>query len=264
MENAATVADPSSVKRTLLSVSAPSITVINDGQITTQSSGNVAASDIRLHFDGRLVIDPSRIATTAADGNGGAIRIDGAGTMLLDHSQITTSVSGLVGNGGDIAIHTGALVMNTGFIQANTAGKGARGGNVTIDVPVLIASADRVAVGGAVPLNFDAGAFGLNVIQAAAPTGVSGAVNVNAPTLDISGSLRALSAEVINFGALGKDLCRVSAHSSLTPLGRGGLRPVSSSLIRPEGDTRAIASNDHAAAASPERIQAVSRNRCDN
>jgi filamentous hemagglutinin family protein len=130
MENAATVADPSSVKRTLLSVSAPSITVINDGQITTQSSGNVAASDIRLHFDGRLVIDPSRIATTAADGNGGAIRIDGAGTMLLDHSQITTSVSGLVGNGGDIAIHTGALVMNTGFIQANTAGKGARGGNV--------------------------------------------------------------------------------------------------------------------------------------
>ena len=73
-----------------------------------------------------------------------------------------------------------------------------------------------------------------------------------------------LSAEVINFGTLGKDLCRVSAQSSLTPIGRGGLRPVSSSLIRPEGDIRAVASNDHDAPASQERIRVASRNRCDN
>src|SRR5690349_1652231 len=133
--------------------------------------------------------------------------------MLLDRSQITTSVSGPIGNGGDIFIHAGALVLNTGFIQANTAGAGARGGNVTIDVPVLLASADQLAVGGSLPLSFDPNVFGLNVIQAAAPTGVSGTVEVSNPRLDIAGSLQALATEIVSVGALGRDLCRVSARS---------------------------------------------------
>jgi hypothetical protein len=33
---------------------------------------------------------------------------------------------------------------------------------------------------------------------------------------------------------VGRDLCRVGASSSLTPLGRGGLRPTVAGLIRPE------------------------------
>jgi len=52
---------------------------------------------------------------------------------------------------------------------------------------------------------------------------------------DISGSLHRLSTEVVTFGKLGKDLCRVGASSSLTPLGRGGMRATASGLLRPEG-----------------------------
>ena len=151
---------------------------------------------------------------------------------MLDRSSITTS-AGPSGNGGDISIHTGALVMNGGFIQANTEGVGARGGNVAIDVRTFVPSGSVVLIGGATPLVFQPN-LALNVIQAAAPTGVSGAINVSTPVTDISGSLHRLSTEVVTFGRLGKDLCRVGASSSLTPLGRGGMRATSSGMIRPE------------------------------
>jgi len=39
---------------------------------------------------------------------------------------------------------------------------------------------------------------------------------------------------MIDFGALGKDPCRVGAGSSLTPVGRGGLPATANGLIRPE------------------------------
>ena len=89
-------------------------------------------------------------------------------------------------------------------------------------------------IGGA-PVSFAPDVFGLNIIQAAAPNGVSGTIDLTTPVTDIAGSLHRLSTEVVSFGALAKDLCRVGASSSLTPLGRGGLRPTSAGLIRPEG-----------------------------
>jgi hypothetical protein len=90
-------------------------------------------------------------------------------------------------------------------------------------------------------------ARGINVIQAAAPDGVSGNVQIRAPALDIAGSLRGLSTEVINTAVVGRDLCRVGASSSLTPLGRGGLRPTVAGLIRPEVRLDAASSRQAAA-----------------
>jgi hypothetical protein len=154
--------------------------------------------------------------------------------MLLDHSQIATSVLGnLNGNGGDISVTAQTLVMNTGFIQANTTAPQASGGNLFVNVSFLVASGG-VLLNGLTPVAFDATLNGINVIQAAAPEGVSGNVRITAPVLDVVGDLRGLSSELIALGPLGKDLCRVGAGSSLTPLGRGGLRPTSAGLLRPE------------------------------
>jgi hypothetical protein len=64
---------------------------------------------------------------------------------------------------------------------------------------------------------------------------------------------------VIDVGPLGKDLCRVGAGSSLTPVGRGGLRPSAAGLIRPEGPvTPAAAARDGGEAwqaLAPTRLQ---------
>jgi hypothetical protein len=258
IHNHATVVDPDLLTPTLLSVSAPSV-ALHDAKITAESTGNGAASDIQIRFSDRMVVDPSSITTSANEGDGGDITITGSGLLWLDHSQITTSVLGASGDGGDIRIRAGTLLMDTGFIQANTAGTGGRGGNVTIDVQTLLASGGTLLVGGSTPAVFDPNAFGLNVIQAAAPDGVSGLIGITAPVLDIAGELSGLEAEVIDVGPLGKDLCRVGAGSSLTPVGRGGLRPSAAGLIRPDGPmTWAAAARDGGEAwqaLAPTRLQ---------
>jgi hypothetical protein len=53
--------------------------------------------------------------------------------------------------------------------------------------------------------------MGINVIQAAAPDGVSGNVQIRAPALDIAGSLRGLSTEVISPLSWAES-CAASAH----------------------------------------------------
>jgi hypothetical protein len=206
---------------------------LEDASITAESTGKVDASDIEIRFTDRMVLDPSSITTSATQGNGGDITIIGGGLLWLDHSQITTSVSGLSGNGGDIGISADTLLMDTGFIQANTAAPQALGGNVSINVGTLLSSGP-VLVGGDTPLTFNPGLSGVNVIQAAAPDGVSGNVRLARPALDIAGNLSALSTEIADPAPLTRDLCRRGAGSSLTPIGRGGLRPNAYGMIRPE------------------------------
>jgi filamentous hemagglutinin family protein len=230
--NNATVAKPESLSPTHLTVSAPNIG-LKDAQITAASTGNVAASNIQINFGDRLNLDPSSITTSAKAGNGGSIRIQGPGVVVLDNSQITTSVAGLTGNGGDININAEALVMNTGFIQANTAAKNATGGNVGIDVQLLVPNGATLFVGGQTPHTFQQGVFGYNVIQAAAPTGVSGAINIASPVLDLSGTLTGLSVRMTDTGGFGRSPCRIAGGSSLIQVGRGGFAPSARGLLAP-------------------------------
>jgi hypothetical protein len=231
IQNDAHAVQPSSLTPSAITVNAPQINLLS-GQISAASSGNVAASNVQVDASAGIVMRNAAIVTSAQDGNGGNIRLDSGRTILLDHSRVTTSVLGEQnGNAGDISVSARALAMNNAFIQANTEAPRARGGNVLINVGALVSSGVTL-VGSNTPL--DPSATGINVIQAAAPEGVSGNVQIGAPALDIAGSLRALSTEVISTAAVGKDLCRVGASSSLTPLGRGGLRPTVAGLIRPE------------------------------
>lgn len=220
--------------RTLLSVAAPVIALVEGGTITAASSFNMAASNIHVDVGSRMTMTDSSITTSAVSGDGGSITVTGPGALALRNSYITTSVTGLFGNGGDISIGTAALVMDTGFIQANTAAVDATGGNVAINVGALVPSGGSLFVGGQDPLEFRAGAFGLNVIQAAAPTGVSGAISVTTPALDISAGLVGLSAKVLDTGGLGRSLCEMTGGSSLAQGGRGGMPPSSRDFARVE------------------------------
>jgi hypothetical protein len=207
--------------------------ILNDATITAQSTGNVDASDVRIRFAGRMVVDPSSITTSANEGNGGDIDIQGTGLLWLDHSQITTSVLGLSGNGGDIRVAADTLLMETGFIQANTAAPQALGGNVAIDVGSLL-SFGSLLIGGENPVRFTPSLAAVNVMQAAAPEGVSGDVELSTPVFDVATKLSPLRTEIAEPAPLTRDLCRLGAGSSFTPMGRGGLRPTAVGLIRPD------------------------------
>jgi filamentous hemagglutinin family protein len=231
-ENMARVDNPGAIAATTLSVSAPVIT-LKDARITTASTGNVAASNIRITATDRLFLDPSAITTSAVNGSGGSIGVN-AKLMWLDNSQITTSVTGATGNGGNISIAADALMMSTGFIQANTVAANAFGGTVTINANTLLPAANTLFVGGSTPYAFRTGIAGFNVIQAAAPTGISGAIAISSPILDISGSLARLNTQMMDASALAPDLCRVGTGSSLTLVGHGGLPSSARDFIRPE------------------------------
>jgi filamentous hemagglutinin family protein len=219
---------------TLLTVTAPLVQLANGGTITAASTGVMPASNLQIRVGERLDLDHASITTSAVEGDGGSITVSGDGVVVLRNSQITTSVSGAVGNGGDITIATRGLVMDTGFVQANPAADNAAGGNVNVNVAFLITSGNTIFVGGAQPIEFQTGVFGLNVIQAAAPTGVSGTISITTPSLDVSAGLTALSARVLDDTGLGRSLCETSGGSALAQAGRGAMPPSARGFLRAE------------------------------
>jgi hypothetical protein len=237
IENNATVAQPGAVLPSSLAVTAPRINLFNS-ELTASASGNLAASNIVIDQSSLLAArDGSAINTSAVTGKGGSIVLRGGGALLLDHSRLTTSITGSTnGDGGPIRIDAPVIVLNTGFVQANTAVANARGGDVSINVDapasVLIASGQQLISGGQ-PVRFQPAGNAPNVIQAARPDGVNGTLLVASPRVDLSSSLAVLGAPSLDFGTLGADLCRVGDGSSLTPVGQGGLRPSYSERVRP-------------------------------
>ncbi|MFW5635020.1 MAG: filamentous hemagglutinin N-terminal domain-containing protein [Thermodesulfobacteriota bacterium] len=174
--------------------------------------------------------DGGSITTSSIDTDGGPITVKGK-TVLLREGLITTSVEGRSGNGGDISIGGASshkaevMILDGGFIQANTAAEAAHGGDITIDIQAVIAESDQVEIGGIERQEFIPGS-GRNIIQAAAPDGVQGAIAISAPELDISGSLVNLGTGFSNPARLATDPCRAAVFgetSALVQRGRGGL-----------------------------------------
>ena len=132
-------------------------------------------------------------------------------------------MSGQSGNGGDISIAAQGLILDSGFIRANTAASGASGGNITISTPALIPSGNSLLIGGNTPYQFQPFS-GLNVIQAAAPDGVGGNINATTPQLNLNAIMVNLPIERFDSRILSQDMCGIEEGSSLVISGKGGLR----------------------------------------
>lgn len=193
---------------------------LSNASITTRSSGNIPAGSINLNVNGTLTMNPAVLSTQANDADGGAIAVQ-ANIIDLQDSQITTSVEGQ-GNGGDIELKSNNLVLESGFIQANTAGANASGGDIRVDAGALVASNNILLTGGNEPIAVQRG---INVIQAAAPDGVSGNIDISSPQLDISGDLANLDPEIPDVEDLIQNPCKSPGgkQSTLVSVGYGGL-----------------------------------------
>ena len=200
--------------------------VSNGGKITAQSTGPLPAAAIWIQADELHLNNASRITTEAEQNDAGRITI-GGGRLWLTDSLITTTANGAVGDGGDIRLTPEYLILDGGFIQANTAAAGARGGDILIDSRALVASESLVEIGGAVRQDF-AVSRGRNIIQAAAPGGEQGTIDVTSPDLDITAVLVPLATVFDDPDDLLTDLCRGvtgAAASSLVERGAWGLPP---------------------------------------
>ncbi|MBK1642764.1 hypothetical protein CKO12_12970 [Chromatium okenii] len=223
-----TVADPTLPLDRRIQINAESL-ALNASTITAQSTGNVPAAAIQINAADLHLNAASRITTESLAANAGAITIDGDILWLRD-SQITTSAEGQNGDGGDITLTPHNLILQSGFIQANTAASGARGGDIRINSDTLIASQRLLTVGGNERQTFTAG-NNRNIIQAAAPGGEQGNINILALNLDISASVVPPSAPFGDLDDLFADICQTlngPLASSLIDRGNGGV-PVDSS-----------------------------------
>jgi hypothetical protein len=211
---------------------------LNGGSISATANGDAPAGGIYievrrgLSMDGSSLINnglvPSSIRTSAVNGHGGDIEILAGPLLRIDSSGIITSVTGTLinRNGGNIKLTANTLALNTGVIQANTSSSGGSGGDIYLDVKSLLTSHGSLLAGGTA-IRSRTAAAGHNVIQAAAPTGLSGHITINAPALDLSGSLMGLTSAAMPSERLGKSPCQASGGSSLSSAGRGGLPPPS-------------------------------------
>ena len=203
--------DSSSGSSGTVSVHAQNISISDSGMISTSTSGGGRAGIITLEADRlelgsralissastspenggaagiidinadsvRLTAD-SRITTDAVStGNGGStdgrISITAADMLYLNGSEITTSVKGGDGKGGDIEIiRPEFAVLSHSRIEAN-AYEGA-GGNIQIAAGQFLLSAD-------------------SSVEASSQLGIDGNINIESPDADVSGSLTALPSD---------------------------------------------------------------------
>ncbi len=204
--------------------------IITGGAVTASAYGASRGGTISIEADKLFVTDSGGIMAAVgplAAGDGGDVNLH-CNIIYLRDGMITTSVEGTSGDGGNITLHgtqpgvaTGFLIMDNGFIQAN-APAGARGGDVFIDAEWLIASGGAVDVGCIERIVFIPGS-GRNIIQAAAPGGEHGDIQVTAPDLDLSDSLVILNVQLITPLQLATDPCRVTGRpeaSTLVPTSR--------------------------------------------
>jgi large exoprotein involved in heme utilization and adhesion len=125
--------------------------------------------------------------------------------LYLVSSQITTSVKGETGNGGNIAIDPQIAVLNHSSIIAQAIE--GHGGNITINAGQFIPSAD-------------------SIVSASSQLGISGTVMISGPRVDVNGALVVLSSELRSAAEVLRHSCASQAtqpQSSLVEGGRGGL-----------------------------------------
>jgi filamentous hemagglutinin family protein len=197
------------------------------GLASSAGSGGGDAGHMTVEVSRAVELQGGATITTASKGgDAGTIAISG-GRLWLTDGHISTSAQGATGDGGDIVLRPDYLILDGGFIQANTAAVGARGGDILIDSRALVASESLVEIGGAVRQDF-AVSRGRNIIQAAAPGGEQGTIDVTSPDLDITAALVPLATVFDDPDDLLTDLCRGvtgAAASSLVERGAGGLPP---------------------------------------
>ncbi|SLM31864.1 exported hypothetical protein [Desulfamplus magnetovallimortis] len=228
-----------------ININARNIHLDQKATITSESTQNVPASEINIQANKTIVKNSSTINTSCKNADGGDITIQ-SDSLFIHDAQITTSVEGETGDGGNITIKgikqednampENFLVMKGGFIQANTAAENATGGTIDINVNGIITDrTQELEIGGLERRIFEPGQ-NLNVIQAAAPKGNPGEIPQKLTEIDISGSIANMGVQFTSPVMMSTDPClALGSHqaSSLIQGGKGGFpeQPEDPSLV---------------------------------
>ncbi|BAP56084.1 large exoprotein containing haemagglutination activity domain [Thioploca ingrica] len=154
--------------------------------ISAASSDQGDAGQVELNIGESLRMQNSVIETKTQQADGGSIIITSPGYLYLVGSQITTSVQGEKGDGGNITLKPEFILLNNALIQAN-AFEG-NGGNIDITVTGLYKLSP-------------------SVIEASSQYGINGEITVNSPDAQLNESLIILQSEFLDASHLLQNIC---------------------------------------------------------
>jgi filamentous hemagglutinin family protein len=212
------------------------------GQITARSSGSGDAGNVLVKTDS-LDIEQAGLSTQAVDSDGGNVRVEAIDRVYLDNSEITASVGGGSGNGGNVYIDPEFVVLDQSRILANAFG--GRGGNILIVTDYFIASSD-------------------SSIDASSRLGVDGRVAIRSSVGELDSNLIALPDTYLEKAGLLREPCSARHYadrSSFTVAGRSGLATIpgsSMSLLSTIAEALPTQNNQHNAVAKVAMIQGQS------
>ena len=206
---------------------------MNGASISASSTGTGNAGTITVNASDSLVMQNSSITTQTIQSDGGDIHIQTGRMVQLNDSQITTSVQGGTGNGGNITIDPQFVILQNSQVLAQAFG--GNGGNIRIVAGVFFADPN-------------------SRVDASSTRGIDGTVDIQTPVTSLSGTLAPLPAEIVQAAALLQARCAarlaggtsgsfVVAGRDGLPLEPGALLPSPLYVERP-GSTRLVGALD--------------------
>ena len=165
-----------------VTVTAGDLRLSGGSSISTTNDGSGLGGDISIAVSNLLQSSASSITTEAAAGDGGRILVSGGAVDLLN-SEISTTVLGSAGNGGDIQWNTNTWCWTTA--SCGPTRFFGNGGNMTIDLQQLITHPGRTAT-----------------IEASSELGISGDINISTPETEGVRGVVVLSGDFLDTTAL--------------------------------------------------------------
>jgi hypothetical protein len=176
-----------------IQVAAGSEVSLNNGaSFAANSMGRADAGNIVIQSGDIIQLDNSSITTGAVNASGGNIKLQAEELIRLNNSTISSSVQGDATTvGGNISLDPEFIILQNSQILAKAVE--GQGGNIS-----LIAS-QAVLVDS------------FSVLDASSTLGVSGSVNIQAPTKFLSGAIVPLENQPVNVAALYGARCAAGA-----------------------------------------------------
>ena len=155
--------------------------------ISAESSGVGIAGSITIMVRDTFLSQHSTVTTNASQAKGGNIRVTAPALVRLQESQITATVGGGAGDGGNVTIDPDFILLQGSQITANAfAGAGGR----------ISLTATKAFL-----------ADPSSVVTASSTLGINGQVAIQAPVANVSGAVAALPQAFARAGELLRDRC---------------------------------------------------------
>jgi filamentous hemagglutinin family protein len=234
-----------------IQIQAGSLQLSDAASVSAASTGTGNSGTVNIQTGGNFVMSGGTVATSATQGEGGAITVTAGQQVQMNENALISAGSTGPGNAGDILVSAGdAVLLNASKITTEAAQ--ASGGNITLMAPILIQLINSTVsssveggvqtIGGNIVIDpqyvilqnsqiiaqafqgqggnisITAGVLlvdGTSVIDASSQFGVSGEVNIQSPLSNLSQVVNPLQRSTLQATALLREGCAVRAQGGM-------------------------------------------------